>query len=262
MRHVAVVIEVIPRQVGKRRSGDRQTVEPELVEAVTRSFDRHVLDASPGQLGEIAVQRHGIGGRQRAGPAFGGGHQPERAEARRRLAEGRPDLAREMDHRGLAVGAGNGGNRSRLPAVQARCHQRQAAVRVRVGHDADPVALLRRKRKRVRIVGQDGRRAARHSVGGETASVLSGAGQRREQKAGLHGPRIGGEPDDLRVVQSSKGRHGGHQLSKFQAACPAGFRPSAPAGSRARLRRPAAPQRAAPCVGLSGWSQGRPSSPR
>ncbi len=71
MRHIAVVIEVVARQVSKRRGGDRHAIEPELVEAVARRLDRHVIDPLFGQPGEIAVQRDRIGGRQRAGPVLG-----------------------------------------------------------------------------------------------------------------------------------------------------------------------------------------------
>ena len=50
MRHIAVVIEVIACQVGKSRSSNRHAVEPELIEAVARGFDRHMLDPLPRQI--------------------------------------------------------------------------------------------------------------------------------------------------------------------------------------------------------------------
>src|SRR5690242_21724017 len=92
-----------------------------LREAVARRLDRGVLDALRGQFGEIAMQGDRVGRRQRAGAASGGQDEAERAEACRWLTEAGPDLAREMRHRGLAVGPGNGRDGSRLAAVEARC---------------------------------------------------------------------------------------------------------------------------------------------
>jgi hypothetical protein len=114
-----------------------------------------------------------------------------------------------VDHRGLAVGAGGRDDCLRLPAVEARRQQCQPAVRVFIGHDGDPVALLLRERKRSHLVGQNCGRAARYGGGSKAAPVLPRAGQGGEQKAGLHGPRIGSKAKDLGVARSSKPRHTG-----------------------------------------------------
>ena len=235
LRHIAVVIEVVAGQVGERRGGDRQPVEPVLMQPMAGGFDRYMLDASPRQRGEIAMQRHRIGAGQGAGPMLGSGDQSERAEARRRVPDRRPDLAREMHDRGLAVGAGDGGDRARLPAIELRRQQRQPALRIGVRHDRDAAALFRRKGKGFGVVGKDGSGAARHGLARETAPVLPRAGQRREQKSRLNGSRIGRETGDLEVGEPGGRRHGSDQVSNSQPACPAGFRPSAPCGSRARI---------------------------
>src|SRR5690348_345762 len=60
MRHIAVVIEMVPRQVRERRRGGRYAIQPELVEAVARGLDRHVVDAPLGQRSEFLVQHYRI----------------------------------------------------------------------------------------------------------------------------------------------------------------------------------------------------------
>jgi len=174
IRHIAVIVEVIACQIGEPRCGNGEAVKPELMEPVTRRFYRQVLDPLRRQLCEITMKRHRVRAGQRAGSPPGAGHQSERAEARRRSPYRLPNLAREMDHRGLAVRTGDCGDRLRLSAVEARRQQSQTATRVDVGHDGDPVPLLPGKRKRGGIVGQDRRCAALYRVSGETAPVLPG----------------------------------------------------------------------------------------
>ena len=116
------------------------------------------------------------------------------------MAERGPDLAREMRHRGLAVGAGDGGDRVRLAAVEARRKQGQTAVRVQIDDDRHAAARLGVERQRVGIVGQDRDRAARHRLAGKGAPVAGRAAQRGEQKAGLDAARIGGDPGDLGIA--------------------------------------------------------------
>jgi hypothetical protein len=96
MLYVAVIVEVIPGQVGEPGCGDYEAVEPPLVKAVARGLDRHVLDAHGGKRSEIAMERDGVRCRQGARTPLGRGHQPQRPKARRGEADRRPDLADEM----------------------------------------------------------------------------------------------------------------------------------------------------------------------
>ena len=116
-----MVIEVIAGQVCKCRCRHRETIEPILVETMARGFDRHMLDPSRCQSRRdhdaARPDPEWSARRTRRSVAV---TKPERAEARRWVADRGPDLAREMDDRGLAVGPGYRGDRSRLPAVEAR----------------------------------------------------------------------------------------------------------------------------------------------
>ena len=118
-RHIAVIVEMIARQIGEGGRTDRDTVEAVLREAVARRLDRGVLDTLCRQFGEIAVQGDRVGRRQRTGATPGGQDKAERAEACRSKAKPCPDLAGEMNDRSLAVGAGHGRDRPRLPAMEA-----------------------------------------------------------------------------------------------------------------------------------------------
>jgi hypothetical protein len=88
--HVAVVVEMVARQVGEGRGHDMHAVEAELIEAVARRLHRHMFDAGGGEIGEVLVERHGVGGGQRAGTAHIRGDQAKRAEARRLMPEQHP----------------------------------------------------------------------------------------------------------------------------------------------------------------------------
>src|SRR5215467_6164246 len=131
-----MVIQMVACQVGIRRRGDGQTVEPELVKSVARSLDSHVLDPLSCKLGQIAVQGYRVGRSQGSGAMRGGGNQTERAEACCRMAERRPDFACEVDDRGLAVGARDGGDYPGLSAAESCRQQRQAARWICVDYNA------------------------------------------------------------------------------------------------------------------------------
>ncbi len=206
-----MVVEVIAGQVGERRSSDRDTIEAKLRQTVARCLDRDVLDAAFGQLGEIAMQADRVGRGQRPGAPPGRRYEAERAEARRRVAERGPDLAREMGHRGLAVGAGDGGNRARLAPVEPRGEESEAALRIGVGDDRDAAAAVRVERKSGGVVGQDRDGALRHGLAGKGAPVTLRTAQRGKQKTRLHLARIGGQADDLGIGErrSPIGARGG-----------------------------------------------------
>ncbi len=159
--HVAMVVEVVAGEVGERRRGDHDAVETELREAMARRLERDMVDAALRQLAEIAVEGNRVGGGQCPRAAPGRRYHAESAEARRRAAEGGPDLAREMCDRGLAVGAGDRGDRPRLAPVEARGEQ----ARRRCGLASSMIATRRRaassSSKPGSLVGQDRHRAVR-----------------------------------------------------------------------------------------------------
>ncbi len=75
--HVAVIVEMVARQVRESRRRRRNAVEPVLRETVARRLDRDMLDAVAGQFRQIAVQRDRVGRRQRAGtPSRSGDTRP------------------------------------------------------------------------------------------------------------------------------------------------------------------------------------------
>src|SRR5215467_4921885 len=116
-----MVIQMVACQIGIRGRSDDQTVEPELVKSVARSFDSHMLDPLSCELGQIAVQGYRVRRSQGSGAMRGGGHQTERPEACCRMAERHPDFAREVDDRGLAVGTRDSGDYPGLSAVESCC---------------------------------------------------------------------------------------------------------------------------------------------
>src|SRR6516164_4734628 len=97
LRHIAVIVKVIPGQVGKPGCRHGETVKPALVEAVARGFDRYVLNATRNQTCEITVERDRVRGRQSAGARPGRGHQTESTKARGGKADCCPDLADKMN---------------------------------------------------------------------------------------------------------------------------------------------------------------------
>ena len=115
------------------------------------------------------------------------------------MAEHRPDLAREMHHRGLAVGAGDGGDGSRLARIEARRELGEPAVRVRIGDDRDVAPGIGIEVQRGRIVGQDRDGALLHRIGGEGAAIPLRTAQRGKQKTGPDLTGIGGKSDDLGI---------------------------------------------------------------
>ena len=55
-RFRSVIIQVVPRQIGKRRGGKTNAVQPELVEAMRRRLDRRMLNADARKLRQAIGQ--------------------------------------------------------------------------------------------------------------------------------------------------------------------------------------------------------------
>ncbi len=201
-----VIVEMVARQVGEGRRGEREPVEAELVEAVARCLERDVIDAGARQRLQRAVERHRVGRRQAAGLGEIGADDAERAEARRAPAVALPDLAGEGRDRGLAVGAGDGGDGGGLGRVEARRHQREAAARVGVGDHPHRRRAGLQRGEGGGVGDQHGGSALGHGLVDEAGAVGAAAGKGREEKAGLNRARIRGEAGDLRIAARDRRR--------------------------------------------------------
>ena len=191
-----MVVEVIAGEVGEGGGGDTHAVEAVLVEAVARRLHRQMVDADGGQVAERPVQGHRVGRGQAAGPLDPRAEDPERAHRSGGMALGCPDLAQEPDDGGLAVGAGDGGDGLRLLRIEARRQQGEAAARVVVVDQGQGHRDTRLRRQHGAGRRQHRHGAAPHRIGDEVAAVGAGAGKGGKQEAGLHLPRVGGEPGD------------------------------------------------------------------
>ena len=193
---------MLVREVGEGRRRQLEPIEPVLVEAVARRLDREMRHALAGQRGDILVELHRIGRREAALAHQAGRHDAERADARRLEAQGRPDVAHEVHGRGLAVGAGDGGDGRRLQASEGRRHQRHAPPRIAVAQHDD-----RRIERRQRRVGrsEDGDGAAPHGVGDEGGAVLARAGQGGEEIARLDLARVEGQAGKEGIARKRRG---------------------------------------------------------
>ncbi len=112
---------MVARQVGERRRprGARRPAGTGRARATRLPSPRAATPASA-SAARVCGQRHRIGRGQARPGGKAGRDQPERAEACRRPARERPELAQEIDRAGLAVGAGDGDQRRRLRAGERR----------------------------------------------------------------------------------------------------------------------------------------------
>ena len=138
------------------------------------------------------------------------------------MTAGGPDLTGEMGDRGLAVGAGDGGDRSRLPAAKARRQLRQPAIAGSDRSRPSPGRAIppRGRAPPHRRSGSRPRRALPHRP--RIPAVEPRAGQSGEQEARKHRTQIGGDPDNFRIALQAGCRPGDSadvdQLSKLQSA--------------------------------------------
>jgi hypothetical protein len=90
-----VIIHVVAAEIGEGAGRELHAVEAALVETVAGSLHCAVRHAGIGEFGEQSVQRHRIGGGERAVFVAAGRDNAGRADAGGRLVIGFPDLARE-----------------------------------------------------------------------------------------------------------------------------------------------------------------------
>jgi hypothetical protein len=195
---------MVARQVGEGAGGDVETVETPLDQAVRRRFHGDVLDTLVLDLLQRLVQRHRVGRRHVAVARAGARRHADGAD-RSRLKTGRlPDLAHEVGHRRLAVGAGHRHHRLGLWPIEARHHAREAALRIgfaqhRYVDGADVVIGT----------GENDGRPGGYRLRHERGPVHLGAGQRGEQATRHDGAAIG---RDRRDVDPAQRRVGGQDV--------------------------------------------------
>src|SRR6185437_658201 len=105
--------------------------QPILIEPMRRRLERQMADAVARDFIELAMQRYRIRRRQRSVDGAPWRHQADGADAGRGMTEPLPDLPGEGRDRGLAAGAGDGGDGFGLPRIESRRGKRQRAARIR-----------------------------------------------------------------------------------------------------------------------------------
>ena len=180
-----VIVQMIAREIGEGGGRDPDAIEAELVEPVGGGLHGQALDAGPGDIRQVAMQRHRIQRGQREIFAPLRPHQPQGAETCCRIAKPYPELAGEFDGRGLAAGAGDGDDMARLAGKELRRHQRQSPARVVIRHQECTCGHLG-----VRF-GQHGDGPLGDRLIDVATAVGLRARQRREQESWSDLPRIG-----------------------------------------------------------------------
>ncbi len=141
LRHVAVIVEVIAREIGEDRDARLHAVETPLREPVRRGLHRHVPDAEIAEFREQGLQSHGVGRGVLRGPQFTGQAVPERADDRAGHAR-RQRLRDEMTGGGLAVRPRDGDDvqRARGMTMEARGDPARDAAQIRHGNQRHALA--------------------------------------------------------------------------------------------------------------------------
>ena len=109
------------------------------------------------------------------------------------MTQPRPDLAREGRDRGLAAGAGDGGDGRGLARKELRRGERQRMAHI---GDLDEGDMIGQRVRRCAL-RHHGAGAGRERLGQEGEPVGLGAWHRREQEVGLHRAAVGRNPMDI-----------------------------------------------------------------
>src|SRR6185437_14350573 len=131
MSDIGMVVHMVAREIGETARRHAHAVEAILVEPMRRSFESKMADAFTGDLVKLAMQRDRIWRGERAVDSALRRNQPDRSDARRGMAEPLPDLPCKRRDRGLAAGAGDGGDCGRLAGKDLRRGKRQRVARIR-----------------------------------------------------------------------------------------------------------------------------------
>ena len=227
-----MVVEMVAAEIGEASDMDVQTVEAVLRQTVAACLERQMRHPGGCQRLQRGVKADGVGrcqGRQakhaslhlaRVGPL-----KPERADGGRVPGCARPDLAQEFRCRGLAVGAGDGGNHARLTAPEPGGGKGQFAARLGAGqHRHARCRDCLEPFVKLAFICQYGHRARLHSGGGMRAPVAGASFQRDKKMAffGLAG--IAAEAADVDAADGGVTCVGsdrsGNQVRKMQGSSP------------------------------------------
>ena len=188
--HVAMIIEMIARQVGEGAGRNRQPLGAILVEAMARRLERGMGDALALEARHVGEEgddvRRGEAGRH----LIDRGGDAQRPDRGRLVAQHAPQLARQFDRAGLAIGAGDGDGHIREWREIARGQLREQAAGIGVGDMHRALDLRLRP-------GDDRDRTRLHRIGNKILTIDAQA---------LKGTEDGARRD-LAIVDG-KTRHG------------------------------------------------------
>jgi len=111
--HRAVIIEMVAAQIGESARLDRQAFGAELGEAVAGGLERGMGHAFATQASHVGEEGRDVGRGEPGRNAVVGGGDAQRADRGGMMAGHAPELAGQLDGRGLAVGAGDRDHRLR-----------------------------------------------------------------------------------------------------------------------------------------------------
>ncbi len=243
-----VIVEVVAAEIGEGGSREAHAVEPPLVEPVRGRLHGKVRHALAGEAVERLVQGDRIRRGQRAVVGTRRRDHADGAEARRLVAAGREELAREFGDGALAARARDGDDRAGLAGKDPRCGQRQRPA----GVDDGAEDHLPRKVLGPASLRHHGGGAARQRIRDIAPAVLARARERDEDVARLHLARIEGNAAHAHGCMERSGEGIGQDVAqcKTVGAC------------SVRHWMPQAPACAMAGNGRYGFSNrgGRPSS--
>src|ERR1700683_5372763 len=151
-----MIVEMIARDVGERTGSDPQPIEPILIEAMGRRFDRQMGDTITSKLIDRLMQHDGVRRREGAVSFAARRYHTDRADAGGAMSERGPDLPRKSSDRSLAAGPSDGRDNLRLARIKLGGDESKRPPRV-----TDPRESTARRQWRVRHpLGQN-----RHGAG-------------------------------------------------------------------------------------------------
>ena len=112
--HGVVVVEMVAREVGEGGGAEAHAVDALLIERVARDLHAHALGTVRMQLRELAVHAHGIGRGVHSGGDLGRYAHSESSDVGGRPPAPLERLREQPRAGGLAVGAGDAGDRELL----------------------------------------------------------------------------------------------------------------------------------------------------
>ncbi len=177
-----VIIHVVAGDVGEGSRRDLDAVQTILIEAMARRLERQMLDAVTFHLREQTMKLDRIRGRVLERKFARRRDDANGADACRALTQRCPNLAQENRDRGLALGAGDGGHRLRLRAIEfgSRAGETESGIFVSDETHAECGDALSKLRP-----AEHGSCTAAHGIGDKLRAVDMRARQCREQIAGL-----------------------------------------------------------------------------